>query len=69
LEVRAVEVTGSHIGDAPVLPDLLSQIPDDQQMAVSRQTVPTTPASATMPSQIAVPMPSSRPAGTPSRGR
>ena len=27
LEVRAVEITGSHIGDAPVLPDLLSQIP------------------------------------------
>jgi len=26
LEVRAVEVTGSHIGDASVLPDLLSQI-------------------------------------------
>ena len=27
LEVRAVEITGSHIGDAPVLPDLLRQIP------------------------------------------
>ena len=27
LEVRSVEVTGSHIGDAPVLPDLLSQVP------------------------------------------
>ncbi len=27
LEVRAVEITGSHIGDAPILPDLLSQIP------------------------------------------
>ena len=31
LEVRAVEITGSHIGDAPVLPDLLEQIPADQQ--------------------------------------
>ncbi|WP_281985362.1 IS5 family transposase [Thalassorhabdomicrobium marinisediminis] len=30
LEVRAVEVTGSHIGDAPILPDLLSQIPADE---------------------------------------
>ena len=30
LEVRAVEVTGSHIGDAPVLPDLIGQIPADQ---------------------------------------
>ncbi|SPH24561.1 hypothetical protein DEA8626_03613 [Defluviimonas aquaemixtae] len=27
LEIRAVEITASHIGDAPVLPDLLSQIP------------------------------------------
>ncbi len=27
LEIRAVEITGSHIGDAPVLPDLPSQIP------------------------------------------
>lgn len=31
LEVRAVEVTGSDIGDAPVLPDLLDQIPADEQ--------------------------------------
>ncbi len=29
LEVRAVEITGSHVGDAPVLPDLLNQIPAD----------------------------------------
>jgi hypothetical protein len=33
LEVRAVEVTGSHIGDAPVLPDLLDQIPADEEIA------------------------------------
>ena len=32
LEVRAVEVTGSNIGDAPVLPDLLNQIPADQEI-------------------------------------
>tara|TARA_R110002096_G_C14547673_1_gene718977 strand:- start:454 stop:1284 length:831 start_codon:yes stop_codon:yes gene_type:complete len=32
LEIRAVEITGSHIGDAPVLPDLLSQIPEDQEI-------------------------------------
>ena len=32
LEVRAVEITGSHIGDAPVLPDLLSQIPAGEQI-------------------------------------
>ncbi len=32
LEVRAAEITGSHIGDAPVLPDLLGQIPEDEQI-------------------------------------
>ncbi len=32
LEVRAVEVTGSNIGDAPVLPELLNQIPIDQDI-------------------------------------
>lgn len=30
LEVRAVEITGSNIGDAPMLPELLDQIPSDQ---------------------------------------
>lgn len=32
LEVRAVEVTGSNIGDAPVLPDLLDQIPAGEEI-------------------------------------
>lgn len=32
LEVRAVEITGSHIGDAPVLPYLLSQIPASEEI-------------------------------------
>ncbi len=32
LEIRAVEITGSHIGDAPILPDLLDQIPEDQEI-------------------------------------
>ena len=32
LDVRAVEITGNPIGDAPVLPDLLSQIPADEQI-------------------------------------
>ena len=36
LEIRAVEVTGSHIGDAPILPDLLDQIPQDQEIASVR---------------------------------
>jgi hypothetical protein len=32
MELRAVEITGSHIGDAPVLPDLLGHIPTDEQI-------------------------------------
>ena len=32
LEGRALAVTASHIGDAPVLPDLLDQIPADQEI-------------------------------------
>ncbi|WCR19717.1 IS5 family transposase [Paracoccus alcaliphilus] len=32
LEVRAVEATGSDIGDAPMLPELLSQIPPDEDI-------------------------------------
>ena len=32
LEVRTVEVTSSNIGDAPVLPDLLNQIPPSQDI-------------------------------------
>ncbi len=33
LEVRAVEVTSCDIGDAPMLPELLAQIPTDQDIA------------------------------------
>ena len=32
LEVRAVEVTTSNVGDAPILPELLDQIPSDQNI-------------------------------------
>jgi len=32
LEVRAVEVTSSNVGDAPMLPELLDQIPPDQNL-------------------------------------
>lgn len=32
LGIRAVEITGSHIGDAPILPDLLDQIPEGQEI-------------------------------------
>lgn len=33
LEVRAVEVTSNEVGDAPMLPELLKQIPLDQEIA------------------------------------
>ena len=32
LEVRAIEVTTGNVGDAPMLPGLLSQIPSDQEI-------------------------------------
>ncbi len=32
LEIRAIEVTGSNVGDAPMLPDLLGQIAPDQEI-------------------------------------
>lgn len=32
LEVRAVEVTTNNVGDAPMLPELLGQIPSDQEI-------------------------------------
>ena len=32
LEIRAVEITGSNTGDAPMLPHLLNQIPRDQEI-------------------------------------
>ncbi len=30
LEIRAIEVTDNHVGDAPMLPELLGQIPPDE---------------------------------------
>ena len=33
LEIRAVEITGNDVGDAPVLPALLAQIPEDEEIA------------------------------------
>jgi hypothetical protein len=33
LGIRAVEVTSSDVGDAPMLPELLSRIPPDQDIA------------------------------------
>ena len=83
LEVRAVEVTSSEVGDAPMLPELLNQIPSDQEIAsvtapshgLPRQTVagqrtaPTTRASATMQLPNVVLPQSFLLAKTPSLGR
>ena len=33
LEVRAVEITGSYIGDAPTLPELLGEIPAGEEIS------------------------------------
>ncbi|MGX7347073.1 IS5 family transposase [Acetobacter pasteurianus] len=33
MEIRAVEMTGNGVGDAPVLPVLLKQIPDEEEIA------------------------------------
>ena len=32
LEIGAIEITISSIGDAPILPDLLNQIPPEQEL-------------------------------------
>jgi hypothetical protein len=73
LEVRAVEITGGGVGDAPVLPDLLGQISARSQQAsqspLSQPTAPTTPAAAAMPLRTGAPTRSSLPGATPSRGR
>ena len=41
LEIRAIEITDNAIGDAPMLPELLSQIPADEQLHSMSSTVPT----------------------------
>lgn len=69
LEVRAVEITGSHIGDAPGYPTCSTRSRRTSRSAASLPTVPTTPANATMQSLTVAPTLSSRPARTPNRGR
>lgn len=59
LEIRAVEITGNDVGDAPVLPILLAQIPQDEEIGS---------VAATRPSQNKVPMRSFHPGGLQSRG-
>ena len=47
LEIRTVEVSSSSIGDAPMRPDLLDQIPPDKEIgSVTGRTAPTARANA-----------------------
>lgn len=67
LEIRTIEVTSSSIGDAPILPDLLNQIPPGQELGSVTAGL-TTPANATMRLQPEMPKPSYPRAKMPSYG-
>jgi hypothetical protein len=61
LEVRAVKVTTSNVGDAPFLPELLLRRSHPiRTSAASQPTVPTIPENATTRSLPVMPTPSSR---------
>lgn len=68
LEIRAAEFTTSNVGDAPMLPELLNQIPPQQEIATVTADGAFDTRKATMPSPPEVPPRSSRPARMPSRG-
>ena len=69
LDIRAVEVTTNSIGDVPVLPNLLAQIPAMSKSAALVGTARTTPKSAMPQSPSAMLMLSSRFAATGGHGR
>lgn len=54
LEIRAVEVTSNAVGDAPMLPELLAQIPPEEALPASAPMAPTTRETAGTPSPSAV---------------
>ena len=67
-EVRAVEVTTSHVGDAPMLPELLDQIPRDQDIgSVTADGAYDTPNAMTLLPTVVL-TPSFHPARMPSLG-
>ncbi len=68
LEIRAAECTTSDVGDAPMLPELLDQIPLEQEVATVTAAVPLTPVNATTPLRPVAPPQSFRPARTPNPG-
>jgi hypothetical protein len=59
-DIRAVEFTPSSDGDSPVLPDLLDQIPEDEQIGTVTADGAMTPAVATPQSSTARPLRSFR---------
>ena len=59
-EVRAVEVTGNNIGDAPMLPELLNQIPSYQDIGSVTTDGRMTPVNATRRLPPETPMQCSR---------
>lgn len=69
LEIRAIEITGSGIGDSPMLPDLLDQIPGDPPLGIVTADPPTTPALVTPPSLLVGQRPSFHSATTANPGR
>ena len=59
-----MEFTSIGLGDAPMLPELLDQIPPEQEIVTSPKTAPTIRARAMMPSRIVATQPSSHLART-----
>jgi hypothetical protein len=68
LEMRAVEVTSSEVGHAPMLPELLAQIPTDQDISSVTADGAFDTANAMTPSPPVALLRSCRRAGTPNRG-
>lgn len=68
LQIRAAEFTTSDVGEAPMLPELLNQIPPTTRSPASRRTAPSIRANAMTPSPPEKRRQSSRPARTPSLG-
>lgn len=67
-EIHAIEITGSRVGDAPILPELLDHIPKDQSIAPSALMGPTTQEPATKPLPHVMPGRSNPRAGTRGHG-
>ena len=68
LEIRAAEFSSGDVGDAPMLPELLDQIPPDPPLASVTADAAFDPRKAMTPSP-GVPRRSFRPARPPSRGK